>query len=184
MINNELIWTKTLLSTYRYLGTITNALDRLFESRAMNGNNMSSKYFSRNNVVSLTTSLIDLIGRKTTLINLKILVEDVLLSMDRDSARILIKKYCDGMTSDEIAKILNVSRRTYFRKLNTALNSFRKYLLFKGYDNEKLSSTLKREKWIIDVYEEFNKNEEDSDFVNDAYIGSVCNRLNKLVVNF
>lgn len=184
MNNNDLTWAKTLLSTYRYLGRITNALDRIFESRAINGNIMSSKYFSRNNVYSLTNHLIDLIDRKATLINLKLLVEDVLLSIDRDSARLLIKKYCDGRTSDEIAKILNVSRRTYFRKHNSSLNSFTKNLIFKGYDSESLFKKLSKEKWIIDAFNEIGTKKEDVEVISESFIGSVCKKLEKASVNY
>lgn len=179
MDKENVAWAKTIINVYKYLEKITGAIDKIFETRAIGGSNMSGGLNGRNSVINLTNTLINLIDRKITLINLKVLTEDVLCAMDNYSARILIQKYCDGRSSEQIAKLFNISRRTYFRKLNTALVSFKKVMAQFGYDEKKLKSTLKNEKWILDVYKKMKESSDDEMVFDDCYITSICSRINK-----
>ena len=148
-------WSKTILTVYRYLKRMTFAFDRMIKSKAYNSFYTTSENFAFNNIFDISNSILDLSERKVTLINLKILTERVLKSIDRDLAKILIFKYVDNKKCEEISSMLGCTTRTYFRKINLAHKSFYKALTRLGYDEEKLEQMLKNEKWILNVYKDF-----------------------------
>ena len=150
MDNNN--WSKTLLGVYRYLPRVTYALDKIVKTRAYNSSFTSTNNIAFNDVMNVANTILDLTERKITLINLKLIIEKALCSMDKNLARILILKFIDGRKSNEIADVFKICLRTFFRKVNTALDSFSKALLRMGYNDEKLKNMLKNEKWIMEVF--------------------------------
>ena len=68
-------------------------------------------------------------------------------------AKLLISKYIDGKKNLEIAKLHNLSLRTFFRRLSDAEKRFEGVLAMKGFDKNKLESYLNSEKWIIEIKE-------------------------------
>ena len=139
------LWAKTILSVYRYLERISGAIDKMVERQALN----SYYYFSGssidNGILSVSKRIIELSERKVRLINLKVLTEKALKGCDKILGQILIEKYIEGESSDNIAESLNLSPRTYFRRLTQAEEQF-------------LNSYLAEEKWILDVYKNFSRN--------------------------
>ena len=160
MQNNN--WSKTVLGVYRYLPRVSNAFDRLVKTRAYNSGFVSSTS-TFNDVFSVTNAILDLTERKITLINLKLITEKALKMIDKNHAKLLIFKYIDGKKSTEIADKFGYCIRTYFRKLNLALNSFSKALTRLGYTSDKLFKMLKTEKWILEVYNSYCQTEEQTE---------------------
>ncbi len=151
MKNNN--WAKTILYVHKYLERITEGVDKLVEREAMN-----SYYFSstrENDVTKVANKIIELTERKKRLINLKVLTENCLKDIDNLQARILIGKYINEEPCDVLAQRLNLAERTFFRRLGQAEESFSKALCRYGFSDEKMSSYLKGENWILDVYENF-----------------------------
>ena len=58
------IWAKTILTSYRFLEKVSDAIDRLVETRALNSFYMGGNNFSQNNVFVVSESLINLTERK------------------------------------------------------------------------------------------------------------------------
>ena len=102
MENTE--WSKTIMTVYKYLKRMTLAFDRLIESKATNSFYTSSSNYAFNNVFDITNSMLDLIERKVTLINLKVLADKVLKSIKPEYAKLLIFKYIENQKCDQIAK--------------------------------------------------------------------------------
>lgn len=150
MENNN--WSKTILEVYRYLPRVTYAYDNIIKTRAYNSAYSSSSNTSFNNVLNVANSILNLSERKITLINLKLIIEKALKNIDRKLARMLILKYIDGKKSVEIAEKFNICLRTFFRKINIALDSFTKALVRIGYTQQKISIMLQKEEWIKEVY--------------------------------
>ena len=157
MENTE--WSKTIMTVYKYLKRMTLAFDRLIESKATNSFYTSSNNYAFNNVFDITNSMLDLIERKVTLINLKVLADKVLKSIKPEYAKLLIFKYIENQKCDQIAKNIKCTQRTYFRKCALAHESFYKTLCVLGYDAQKLKQMLKGEAWIMSVYNEFCEQE-------------------------
>lgn len=149
-------WTKTLLYVYKYLERVCEGIDKLVDESAMN-----SFYYRRsgheNNVVDIANRIIELTDRKTKLINIKVLVDNCLLKLDRLYAQLLIEKYIDEEISDRIALKHGLNVRTYFRKSSQAENTFTNLMSKEGFNDEKLNTYLSSEKWIVEVYEKFKQ---------------------------
>ena len=156
-MKSDLVWTKTILSVYRYLGRICGGIDKIVEKTALASGGYNKQNFYTNDVLSVSERIIGLSERKVTLINLKLLTEDCLKKINPNDAKILIARYVDGEKRREMADRLGIDIRTAFRRIERAEISFAKTLRMKGYDDEKLWEMLKDEKWICGVYSKHSK---------------------------
>lgn len=155
-------WGRTLLYTYKYLPRITEGIDKMVDRTAINSFFYCNNNQKNNNVLSVSDKLIRLIERKKKLINIRVLVDDCLLASQPLYAQILVEKYIDNDISDDIAKRHDINIRTYFRKLESAEASFYSHMVKRGFDEKKLFSYLSEEKWILEVYENFVKQDNES----------------------
>lgn len=156
------LWTKTILSVYKYLERIAGAIDKLVDRQALNSYYMDIT--KDNSVMAVANRIIELSERKVKLINIKVLTEKTLESMDKTLAQILIEKYIDNDSGEEIANRHNFAQRTYYRRQNQAEESFASILSKEGFDDKKLNEYLKGEGWIIEVYNRFENKENDEMF--------------------
>ena len=159
-MENNLAWTKTILSVYRYLERICGAIDKIILNTGLSSRNVSLTNYFRNDALSVSQKIIDLSQRKVSLINLKLLTEQCLKKIKTDDARLLILCYIDGMKRRELADKFGISMRTIFRRIDAAESSFAKMLHLKGYTDSKLAEDLKNENWIKSVFSKYSKGEE------------------------
>lgn len=152
LMKNELCWTKTILTVYRYLERICGAIDKIVMQSALGSSNIVGQNYFYNNTLTVSQKIIDLSERKVTLINLKILIEDTLAEINSQDAQLLIVKYLDGKDNSQILETLDMSKRSFFRKLPLAEMSFKRKLTSKGYNDIKLKNMLGKEAWINNVY--------------------------------
>jgi len=174
MKNN--IWAKTILSVYRYLERICDSIDKMVETKAMSSFYVYSSNFAESSVINIADKLIALTERKKTLINLKVLVCDALKKCDTTNAQILIEKYIDGDKSNDIAQRHGLPQRSYFRKLGGAESDFLQQMARLGYREENLSNFLAGEKWILEVYSRYSKEEKEDIELSD-------NKINRLAIS-
>lgn len=165
------LWTKTILTVYKYLDRIAGAIDKLVERNAMNSYYSA---FTNNGVENLADKIIELSERKVKLINIKVLTEKTLEKMEKESAQLLIEKYIDNDKSETIAQRHNFPMRTYFRRQSQAEDAFTAYLALQGFCEERLNEYLAGENWIIEVYNNFMTKEFDD----------VSSFVDKKVANF
>ena len=149
------IWAKTILSVYNYLDRVSQAIDKLVKENACNSFYFTGLNQSKNGVMQVADRIIALSERKIKLINLRVLADQALVDCDRGSARILIERYMDCDSAEEIAKRHNLNIRTYFRHLVSAEEEFCSNLARYGYNGDKLLAFLKDERWIMEVYEKY-----------------------------
>ena len=145
------VWAKTLLTIYNCLETIASAIDNLVITQSVSS--------GRNNLTTLENveKVINLIQRKKLLVNLKVLIDNSLSKLDKNCARILIMKYVDKVRPEFAMEILELSRRTYFRRIDSSIDSFASALSSLGYDEGVLEAMLKKEHWIREYYNTFLK---------------------------
>lgn len=171
LMNEELTWTKTILSAYRYLDRICGAIDKICLQSSLNSKNITRQNYHTNNVYAVTQKIIDLSQRKITLINLKVLIESCLSEIGKESAIILIETYFDGLKKREIAEKKRLSLRTVFRKIENAEQKFCRKLIFKGYEHKVLQEFLKSETWIINLHDQIaNKSNVDDLVLSNAFL--------------
>lgn len=147
MVKN--VWAKTILKSYRYLERIAGAIDRMVENRGLFSINMNSDNYYYNNISSVADKIIELSERKIKLINLKILTEKALTKCGREPANLLISKYINGKSNDEIMTKNNFPPRTFFRKIEKAEAKFEKVLECMGFSYEYLEKYLCKEQWLL-----------------------------------
>lgn len=183
------IWSKTLLSVYKYLESISKAIDNLVMKKSINSSFYSNCKCA--NAFDCANQLIELTERKLKLINLKVICEDAMCKLSSCYKRIVALCFIDGVKSSDVAKMLNISMRTLFRKKNEALNCFSKVLKNMGYDSKKLEELYGSEVWLKNVYaknlmhEISNNKEYIATKINEyQLLKNVMNEFNALNSNF
>lgn len=162
IIMEQKIWAKTLLSGYNCLEKMADAIDLAIISQGIGS--------SKNHLTTMENAekIIDLIQRKKTLVNLKVMIENVMANIDVNSARLLVLKYFDRVKTELCLEILSLTRRTFFRRVDRALDEFACKLKHLGYDDNTLCSMLAKEYWIKEIYNALASNnvvdEQSSDY--------------------
>ncbi len=153
---NQIIWSKTILSAYRYLERVAQAIDKLVIKEAM-GSIAYTGLSSIKTAQDISDRILDYTEKKVALINTKVYVEKALLSLGREQARLLVKKYIQGKKTNEVISEMKLPRRTFYRKLEAAEKAFAHALILLGADEEKLDMMLSDQKWLMRIYSEFEK---------------------------
>lgn len=151
------LWSKTLLLSYRHLEPLCGAIDKIIKSTGLLSGNMYE------NAYSTLQNIIDLSERKVTLINLKILIESTLSQIGDKKACILIERFIDGRKIRELKERCNISMRTVYRRIDSALSLFSTKLFVKGYNDKKIELMVKNEHWICDIYKDLLENDDEDD---------------------
>ena len=154
-------WAKTVLSVYRYLEKVTNAIDKIVLKRAESAGFYYGDFYDFNNIHKITDSILELTERKIRLINLKLICEQALENTDPFCARLLISIFIDNRKCQDSAKELNISIRSYFRKSKQALASFASALNRLGFNEKYFEDMLKDENWILNLKEKLSNRDED-----------------------
>lgn len=159
-------WSKTLLVSYAHLETICGAIDKTVLGCGLSSCNTycDAEY--------VANKMINLIERKKFLINLKVLVDKALSKIKTSFSRVLMLKYIDGVDSKLASEVMKISTRTYFRQINSGLESFWQALLNMGYSIITLKDLLKDENWILEIYNSYSKKTNDEkDIQNLGFLG-------------
>lgn len=173
-MKKDLVWTKTLLSVYRYLERVCDAIDKIVMKNALGCADITGQNYFQNNIYSVSQRIIDLSERKVTLINLKVLVEDTLKCLNAKEAKVLIEKYVDDAKAQDIAQIHDISIRTVFRIINNAEKSFSARLRLQGWSDLKLRVMIKDEMWIKNVFNQFSEKVLENFVFSTAYLAKVA----------
>lgn len=136
------VWAKTLLSSYTCLERVASAIDKMVLDKGVNS------AFDNRSTLRQTNRIIGLIQRKKMLINAKIIVENAISKLNENELNIIVLKYFDKVKSIDIAQLLNVSMRTYFRRLSLAINNVARNLTILGFTDDILTSMLGDDPWF------------------------------------
>ena len=143
------IWSKTLLSIYRHLEPLTKNIDKIVSSQSVNS------FYGTDDVFSISNRIIEMTEKKILLINIRVLIDETLLSMDKEYAKVLILRYLDGCSNEQIKSLLELPERTMFRRLDKATVLFEKILFNHFKKFPKLFEDIKKDKWLMQIYNHF-----------------------------
>lgn len=143
-------WGKSTLYSYRYLESVVNAIDNVVKKRGLSSLCMNQASYK--NAFDCANQIIDLISRKSRLINLKVIIERALCMLDNNYKRMLILTYFDNLKCEEIAKLMDISIRSYFRHKDLAINAYCSNLKVMGYDEAYFNKKYNDELWMEDNY--------------------------------
>lgn len=154
------IWAKTFFSIYRCLDRLATAADRYVKVNAYKSFGTTLNNISATRTEKLSDNIIKLMNKKITLINIKILTEQMLMALPKNQARLVIMKYIDNKSLEERAELFKTSVRTVMRWDNAIIEACASFLQENGYDGVKLVSILGNEKWILKVAEKIVREEQ------------------------
>lgn len=158
---------KAILGLYRYLEPMTLSIDKMIQTRAFDYN-CAIGY----NVEDLSKEMISLTHRKVAIINLKVLIDKAISRLSSQNKRIIILKYIDNMSNKDITELMNISLRTFFRRLQRAFDSFCQCLSFENSCNDDILQNYLTQKWFRNFLDFFDDKKEKTE-------GSlvICNHL-------
>ena len=171
-------WSKSALTIYRYLETMSSTIDKIVVSTGKTSySSMLQKYQS---TYYQAGKMIELVERKRKMINLKIAVEDAFASLNVMDRRILGLVYVDGVKSEKVAKLLNMSLRTFFRRKIIALSNFTEEMELAGFNSEFFIKEYSKERWFLSVYNDCIQKGSNEDCLNGHVVKRVLNEVGQV----
>ena len=153
---NLISYIKVLLGIYKNIPNIIGILDRIIEQNATSilptNGIYGDSYLQTINQIDRVISLTE---RKNKLLNLFVIIESMINSLDYNDRKIAILKFTQKNSCGEIAKEINLTERTIFRKINSILEKISIYMLNQNWDTKFLDSQIGNEGWI---YESIKQN--------------------------
>lgn len=155
----EMIIGKTMLCAYGYLGAAADKLDELTMGRALSAG-VSDK--GGGTAGGLTTyeqvdRILDLVNKKVRLCSLKATIDETLNQLSYEEQLILKMRYIQGLKFEYFGDILKYTKRTYFRRIDTALKKFCGAMARNGYSDEWFEKEYMNQKWIKNLYRKLYK---------------------------
>ncbi len=136
---------KVLISAYRFIEKNCDLINEFVYKHAVNFG-PSPEYCSTYDV---TNNIINLIERKNRLINFKLIIDELVDSLNKEDKMIILSKMRFNLTIKSFCQMFDMpSIRTAFRRIQTALEHFTIRLNNSPY-KEKLEYLLYNEDWII-----------------------------------
>lgn len=140
---------ETIVKIYRVLTKKCDAIDSFIKNHAIYFGPTTAEYGS----LDVCNNIIELITRKNQLINLKIIVDNAIKSLNEKDKKILFIKMNYNISMNEVCGILELKQRTAFRRIEHAFLNLAEALNKSKYSN-KLISIMKNEEWIADIKED------------------------------
>ncbi len=140
---------EAIVKIYRILNKRCDVLDRFINNHAYYFGPYTEEYGS----LDVFNNIIDLIERKNQLINLKVIVDKAISTLDDKDRQILCIKMNYTISMNEICGILELKQRTAFRHIERALENLTIALNNSKYVND-LTKILNKEEWIMNIRED------------------------------
>lgn len=137
---------ETIVKVYRMLTKKCEAIDAFIKNHAL--------YFGpctdECGALDVCNNIIELMTRKNQLINLKIIVDSAVKTLNVEDRKVLTLKMNYTITMDELCGILDLKERTAFRRLDRAISNLTMALNKSKYVG-KLERILSNEDWIANI---------------------------------
>lgn len=149
------VFAKTILTAYSSLELVSNQIDVLVRRRVSAG--YCAGDCSCIGAQRQIEEIITLMNKKANLINLKLLADEVLSSMDGASKNILTDRYIKKIKWQQSMEQMGLSKRTFFRRLERAHESFAKSCFARGYNQTWLEENYFDQSWIKDIFYHYSE---------------------------
>lgn len=137
---------EAIVKIYRLLNKKCEALDKFINDHAFYFGPTSAEYSSQD----VCNHIIQLMERKNRLINLKLIVDQAIRTLNEKDKKILLIKLNYNITLGEICEVLNLQERTAFRRIERAYEDLAE-ALNNSKHAKKLEKILRSEQWIENV---------------------------------
>jgi len=174
-------WSKSALSIYKYLETMSMGIDKAVKD-IVSGSNSALLQKSQSTYCQ-ASRIIELMDRKRKIINLKVAIEEGVNRLDKINKKIIALVFFDGLKSEKVSQMLDVSIRTFFRKKTNAMNNFSIILKGIGFDEEFFISEYMSEKWFMSVYNDIIVKTAEADYKIDSHLAKrIIREVPKIVI--
>ena len=140
---------ETLVRIYKLLRKKCEAIDKFIKNHALYFGPCTAEY----GALDVCNNIIELMTRKNQLINLKIIIDTAIKTLDEKDKKILFIKMNYNLQMNEICGILELKERTAFRRIEKAFENLADALNKSKY-YLKLQKIINSEEWIQDIKEE------------------------------
>lgn len=170
------LWTRAIFEGYQYLKKIIRILDKQVIS--MSVHSYQGYQTGADATLQLMQEILELIERKKSLLRLKKIIEEVLRSIPRASAVILVRRHIDGLTLKDVANEQNLSygvmRRLYKQAIQQA------YIRFcaLGLSVSQMEQEYGREKWLIGFLNDDTKKRKSKNNLTLSHVATYCQKSN------
>ena len=137
---------ETIVKVYRMLTKKCAAIDAFIKNHALYFGPCTEEY----GALDVCNNIIDLMTRKNQLINLKIIVDTALQTLNDEDRKLLLLKMNYTISMDELRGILELKERTAFRRVERAISNLT-IALNKSKYADKLERILNNEDWIVNM---------------------------------
>lgn len=155
------IYIKTLLEVYKSLPNIINIIDKIIEKKASilsTSNIYGNSYLATYNDIDKVINMGD---RKNKLLNIYVIIEKLLDSLEDKDRKIAVLKFVQKNTTEEIAKDIGATERTVFRRALRIIEKLSIYALKNNWSTTFIKNQIGNEPWIQEIYNK-KKNDESS----------------------
>ena len=139
---------ESMVKIYRLLKKKCEAIDHFIENHAYYFGPTSVEY----GAIDVYNNILDLMTRKNELINFKIILDNVIATLDEKDRKVLYIKMNYNLSLAEICGVLDITERTYFRHIDRAYLHLSEALNRSRYA-DKLLKLMRKEDWIMDIKE-------------------------------
>ncbi len=140
---------ETLIKAYRMLKKKCSTIDSFIENHATYFGPVSAEY----GALDVYSNIIDLMTKKNQLINVKIILDNAIKSLDEKDKKILFIKMNYHLQMNEICAVLDIKERTAFRRIERAFENLTEALNKSKYAS-KLEKILLSEEWLAGIKED------------------------------
>ncbi len=141
-------WIKTLLSAQKIFPEIIKRVDNIIELQASSVSFASDIYGSENPTMKQFEKVINLTDRKSFLLNLNLISQQLTNDLNKDDKDFLEKRYIHGMSVETLAEDFSISVRTVYRRIDKLISQIQDNILRKNWSLKFLESQIKNEYWL------------------------------------
>lgn len=137
---------EALVKSYRLLDKKCAVVDKFINNYAIYFGPAEYNFGS----LDVCNNILDLMERKNQLINLKLIIDHAVKSLNEFDRKLISIKLHYNLTQEEICEVLNVKLRTLYRKADRAMVNLT-IALNQSQFNSKLQNILHKEIWITNL---------------------------------
>ena len=145
-------WIKTLISSYKTIPKIIQAIDKIIELQASSVSFTTNIFNKKNTTMSQVENVIDLTERKSSLLNIYVMTKNMLSSLSEEHFEFIEKKYIYDWSNEELSNYYSISIRTVYRKVYKIIDEICAYSIKKNWSFKFIENQIKNEGWLKDKY--------------------------------
>lgn len=145
----SVIWSKTLLYSQRYAASVCRQIDKAIQNRAVLIPGLNSGLGGFKDTLYQTEKVISFIEQKKRILKLAVMCSEIFDCVSPLLKKTLYIKFSLNKSWENASKMLDLSRRTYFRYINKGLAAFTEIRRRMNLSDEYLTEIFGRDKWIM-----------------------------------